>query len=268
MSDSLLQAQIEAAKAYEALFVPALFGQWAPKVAAAARVRRGQKVIDVACGTGVLARELATLVGSAGRVTGLDPVGGMLAVARHLAPNVQWLQGIAESLPFADQYFDAAVSQFGLMFFKDREQALCEMVRVIVPDGRLAIAVWDSLDHIPAYAAAVEVLDRNAGKQAADALRAPFVLGDRKELASLFDAARITEAQIATEKGTARFPSIRAMVEADLRGWLPVMGVFLAEDQIEAILTEAETALRSYAGDDGQLNFEVSAHIVAGHKAQ
>lgn len=268
MGEPALEAQTEAAKAYEALFVPAIFGQWTSKVASAAQVANGQKVLDVACGTGILAREVATRVGATGSVTGIDPIPGMLAVAKQLAPDIKWREGIAESLPFADQTFDVVVSQFGLMFFRDKHQALREMFRVLKPNGRLAIAVWDSLDRIPAYATAVELLEKKAGKEAADALRAPFVLGDRAELSSLFSGADITDAAIATEKGTARFPSIRIMVEADLRGWLPVMGVFLEEDQIQTILNDAETALRSYAGEDGEMTFDVSAHIVAATKTQ
>src|SRR5688500_232640 len=115
MSDPTLQPQIDAAKAYEQLFVPALFAQWAPKVLNAARLEAGQRVLDVACGTGVLAREALRRVGSSGHVTGIDAVPGMLAVAKQLAPNIEWRQGTAESLPFADGSFDAVVSQFGLM---------------------------------------------------------------------------------------------------------------------------------------------------------
>lgn len=71
----------------------------------------------------------------------------MLAVARQLEPAVDWREGFAESLPFPDESFDAVVSQFGLMFFTDRRQALREMLRVLVPGGRLAVAVWDSLEN-------------------------------------------------------------------------------------------------------------------------
>ena len=81
MTDSTLQAQTEAANAYEALFVPALFGQWAPKVADAARIQPGQRVLDVACGTGVLASDVASRAGSTGYAAGLDPSPGMLEVA-------------------------------------------------------------------------------------------------------------------------------------------------------------------------------------------
>jgi SAM-dependent methyltransferase len=266
MGKSALQAQVDAANAYEALFVPALFGQWAPKVADAAQIQPGQRVLDVACGTGILAREIALRIGSAERVVGLDPSPGMVAVARQLAPAIEWREGVAESLPFRDKSFDAVVSQFGLMFFTDRRQALREMLRVLTPGGRLAIAVWDSLDNIPAYASEVALLERMAGRQAADALRAPFVLGDRKDLATLLSEAGVASAQVTTHRGMAQFPGIRTMVEADLRGWLPVMGVILSEDQIDRILREAQHALSSYATGDGEVTFHLSAHLVTAKK--
>lgn len=267
MSEPTLQAQIEAAHAYEALFVPALFGQWAPQVADAARIQSGQRVLDVGCGTGILAREIASRIGSKGRVVGIDPSPGMLAVAKQLAPPaVEWREGVAESLPFPDQSFEAVVSQFALMFFTDRRQALREMLRVLTPGGRLAVAVWDSLDNIPAYASEVALLERMAGRQAADALRAPFALGDRKDLAALFSEAGVAVADITTHHGTAQFASIRTMVEADLRGWLPVMGVILAEDLISRILQDAEKALGSYATADGRVAFHVSAQLVTAER--
>lgn len=267
MSEPTLQAQIDAAHAYEALFVPALFGQWAGKVADAAQIRPGERVLDVGCGTGILAREIASRIGSVGRVAGIEPSPGMLAVARQLAPTVEWREGIAESLPFPDRSFDAVVSQFALMFFTDRRQALREMLRVLIPGGRLVVAVWDSLDNIPAYAAEVSLLERLAGRQAAEALRAPFVLGNRKDLAALFSEAGVAATEITTHHGTAQFPSIRTMVEADLRGWLPVMRVILAENLIGRILQDAEQALGSYATPDGRAAFQLSAHLITAKKA-
>jgi SAM-dependent methyltransferase len=266
MSAPTLQTQIEAANAYEAMFVPALFRQWASKVAEAAHIQPGQRALDVACGTGILARELNARMGSSGYVAGVDPNPGMVAVANQLAPAIKWREGVAESLPFPDQSFDAVVSQFGLMFFTDRRQALREMVRVLAPDGCMVVAVWDSLDNIPAFAAEVALLEETAGRRAADALRAPFVLGNRGELAALFSEAGVASAEITTHHGAARFPNIRTMVEADLRGWLPVMGVSLTEDQIGHILQEAEQALRAYATADGQASFDLSAHLVTARK--
>jgi SAM-dependent methyltransferase len=266
MSQSTLQAQIEAAQAYEALFVPAMFGQWAAKVADAAQIQPAQRVLDVGCGTGILAREIAARVGPAGRVAGIDPRAGMLAVAKQLAPSVEWREGVAESLPFPDRSFDAVVSQFALMFFTDRQRGLREMLRVLLPGGRLTVAVWDCLDNIPVYASEAALLERMAGRQAADAVRAPFVLGNRKDLAALFSAAGMAGVDIATHRGTAQFPSIRTMVEADLRGWLPAMGVILTEDAIGRILQDAEQALSSYATADGRAVFGLSAHLITAKK--
>jgi SAM-dependent methyltransferase len=266
MTDSAPQADTDSATAYQELFVPALFQQWTPHVVAAAKLQLGHRVLDVACGTGVLAREAASFVGSTGSVVGVDPSAGMLIVAKRLAPEIEWRQGTAESLPYADESFDAVISQFGLMFFTDRRQGVREMLRVLSPGGHLAVAVWDSLDNTPAYADAVALLDRVAGQRAADALRAPFSLGDRNELATLFAELGLTSSEIATRHGTARFPSIRSMVEADLRGWLPVMGVVLSEDLIARILKEAEHVLSRYVTAQGRVAFESPAHIVTGTK--
>ncbi|MFW6031517.1 MAG: methyltransferase domain-containing protein [Myxococcota bacterium] len=267
MSEPTLRAQIDAANAYETLMVPALVGEWASRVADAAQIRPGHRVLDVACGTGVLGREVAARTGPNGVVVGLDPAPGMLEAAKRLAPALEWRHGVAESLPFPDQSFDAVVSQFGLMFFKDRREALREALRVLVPEGRLAVAVWDSLDNIPAYSAEVALLDRVAGERAADALRAPFVLGGRDDLTALFEDAGIASVEVTTDRGTARFPSVRVMVEADLRGWLPVMGVVLPEEQITRILDEAEEVLGPYVTTGGTVVFDTSAHIVTGAKA-
>lgn len=262
MTEPTRDELIDAANAYEALFVPALFRQWAPRVADAAAIRDGHRVLDVACGTGILAREADSRIGAAGHVVGLDPNPGMLAVAARLAPDVEWREGVAESLPFAGGSFDAVVSQFGLMFFRDRRQALQEMRRVLAGGGRLVLAVWNSLDAIPAYASLVTLLEEMAGRPAADALRAPFVLGDRGRLSMLAGEAGMTAAAIQTLPGVAEFPSIRTMVEADLRGWLPVMGVILSDDHIEAILRQAERTLAAYETPDRRMSFPISAHLL------
>lgn len=267
MIESTLQTQIKAAQAYEELFVPALFGQWAPRTADAAELRPRERVLDVACGTGILAREVLLRVGSDGHVVGVDPNPGMLAVAKQIAPAIEWREGVAEGLPLPDQSVDAVVSQFGLMFVADRRQALREMLRVLTPSGRLVIAVWDSLDRMPAYASEVELLKRIAGGPAADAMRAPFSLGNRRDLTALLLEAGIGAAEIITVPGVARFPSIRTMVEADLRGWLPTVGVNLGGDQIARILQEAEQDLKPYTTPDGRVTFGLSAHLVTAKRA-
>lgn len=253
---------VAAAWAYEGLHVDALFRQWARPVLDAAEVVSASRVLDVACGTGVLAREALARVGPGGSVTGLDIAPGMLAVAESIEPGVTWTEGDAGDLPFDDDEFDAVVSQFGLMFFPDKLGALREMFRGAKPGHRIAVAVWDALERSAAYPAAVDLLERLAGPDAADALRAPFVLGDIDELRGLFEQAGASEVSIDTRSGTARFPSVRSMAEADLRGWLPVMGVDLDDALIEAILGEAEDALRDFVTADGAMVFDAPAHVV------
>jgi SAM-dependent methyltransferase len=101
------QVSTDAAEVYESCFVPAIFGAWAGPVADAAGIRRGDKVLDVGCGTGVLAREALRRVGEEGHVVGVDLNEGMLAVAARTEPNVEWRRGDAASLPFEDARFDA-----------------------------------------------------------------------------------------------------------------------------------------------------------------
>ena len=258
--------QLAAATAYQDFFVPALFEEWAPRLVEAARIEPGQHVLDVACGTGVLAREAASRTGPRGRVAGLDANPGMLAVAARLNPEIEWREGQAEALPFPDGSFDAVVSQFGLMFFSDRLRALREMQRVLKPGGRLAVAVWDSLDNTPTYEREVAILRRVAGQAAADALRLPFVLGDRAALKQLFTDAGMPSATLTTHRGRGRFPSVRALVSADLTGWLPLMGVMLTEGEIQRIVSAAEDELRPWVSADGSYVFDSPAHIVTASK--
>ena len=260
--DRAQQGQVSrsAADVYEEFFVPALFREAAQQLVRGAEIRRGQAVLDVACGTGVLAREAVAATGDAGKVSGLDRNDGMLAVARRLAPGIDWQLGRAEALPFADRRFDRVFSQFGLMFFDDRTAALREMRRVMKPGGRLQVAVWDSLHRTPGYAAMVKLLDRLFGAPAADALRAPFVLGEPAALRATFASAGLAGAQIETFDVTARFPSLEAWVRTDVKGW--TLADMIDEDQYQTLLVEARKDLAAFERSDGSVAFRSPAHVV------
>ena len=247
-----------AAEVYEEFFVPALFGQWPDSVLDAVMVGESERVLDVGCGTGVLARAAVERVGKAGRVAGIDPNDGMLAVARRLGPEVAWSTGVAEQLPYPDASFDRVVSQFALMFFMDARAALAEMARVLAPGRSVAIATWTSLDTTPGYAAMVELLGDLFGDRAADALRAPFLLGDPDEVyqlaATVFDNPVVT-----THDGTARFESIEAWVHTDIRGW--TLADMINDDDYESLLREAKRRLNRFTDSQGRVSFPAPALI-------
>lgn len=255
------QLTASAAEVYERFFVPALFGEWAPRLCAAAAVGPRRQVLDVACGTGIVAREALRRGAEA---TGLDRNAGMLAVARRLAPSVDWREGLAESLPFADESFDAVICQFGLMFFEDRVRSLREMGRVLRPGGRLAVATWDSLDGTPGYRAMVDLLQRLFGEQIAAGLRAPFVLGEPGDLRALFEAAGLQTPRIATITGTARFPSIEGWVRTDIKGW--TLADAIDDAQYAELQAAAREELQRFRQPDGAVAFASPAHIVTALK--
>jgi len=266
MDQDVSQDLIDAGRSYEALFVPALFEAWTKHLVEGAGISEGSHVLDVACGTGVLARSALAKTGASGRVVGADPAPGMLAAANELEPNVEWVLCGAESLNVEYESFDCVVSQFGMMFFEDREKAAKEMFRALRPGGSLAIAVWRSVDQNPAYADIIKVLEDNVGTAAADALRLPYSLGDSNEVQEVLESVGFDGVTVKAKTEIAKFPSSRQMVEAELRGWLPIFDIFLGEDAINEVLIESDKLLRKYSAPSGEAVFPTSARIFTARK--
>ena len=253
-----------AAEIYEEFFVPALFQEWTARVVDQAQIISGQRVLDIACGTGVLSRTALNYVGNTGSVVGVDINEGMLAVARNKHPDVEWKQTPAESLPFDTGSFDAVISQFGLMFFENRTRAIEEMIRVLRPDGKLVIAVWDTLENTAGYLAMVDLLQQLFGDEAANGLRVPYNLGDVDKLKSLFQQPKLKNVKVDTQEGYARFPSLEAWIYTDIKGW--VLADMIDDEQYARLLKEARTALASFVADEGSVVFKAPAHIVSATK--
>jgi demethylmenaquinone methyltransferase/2-methoxy-6-polyprenyl-1,4-benzoquinol methylase len=116
-----------------------LHHRWRARAADLAAAAPGERVLDVATGTGDLAVELARRVGPQGRVVGSDFSERMLAVARRKAPHVEFEWGNALALPYADGAFDAATVGFGARNFSDLDRGLAEMARVVRPGGRVVV---------------------------------------------------------------------------------------------------------------------------------
>jgi len=258
------QVTASAAEVYDEFFLPALFEAWAPRVVAVAALQPGQRVVDVACGTGVLAMEAALATSPGGQVVGIDLNPGMLAVARRKAPQISWLEAPAEALPLEAESFDAAVSQFGLMFFEDQQAAMEEMWRVVRPGGRLAIAVWDSLDNTPGYAAITSLLARLFGDDVAALLESPYSLGDPNALRALIARAGVTDLEVQRMPGEACFPSIRSWMHSDVRGW--TLANELDDEQYERLVSEAELELSRFVTADGSVRFAHPALIASAQK--
>ena len=209
------QISAEAAEAYEAAFVPAFFEQWVPHLLDAVDVRPGRRVLDVACGTGVVARGAADRVGEHS-VTGLDANEAMLAVARRVRPGITWRRGDAADLPFPDGSFDVVLCQMALMFFPDPAPAVGEMARVTSAGGTVAIDVPAALADQEAFAAFVEMVAGHASPEAANLLTAYFACGDLDRLTGLLTAAGLVEVTARTELGRYRAPSIDVAVTTEV----------------------------------------------------
>jgi SAM-dependent methyltransferase len=262
---SILDEARNPAEVYDAQFVPALFAPWGPVVVAEAGVREGDRVLDVACGTGALTLAAVDAVGPAGSVVGLDANPEMLAVARRKPVRAEWLEGRAEALPLPDDEFDAVISQFALMFFDDKPRALAEMMRVLRPGGRLAVAVCDAVERSPGYGAFASLLDRLFGREVGDAFRAPFSLGDAGRLGDICREAGIDGAGVVSRNGKVRFRSIDAMVSTE-RACVWTLGGVLGDDQFARLLEQSRTALAPFVTDDGSIAFDMPSLIVKARK--
>lgn len=195
------------AESYENLMVPGLFAPWASHLIQSANPQPGERILDVACGTGIVARQIARRVGSQGTVIGLDLDPEKITVARAAAEReglaIEWHTSPAERLPFSDGSFDLITCQFGLMFFSDRHAALMEMHRVLRTGGRVALSVWQSLEREPFYQTLDEVSRRYLGKSSVEEV---FSLGDSGELRRLLTDAGFKHVEIEPMSIMARFP--------------------------------------------------------------
>lgn len=170
------------AEIYEHVLVPSIFEPWSEEIIARARpIGPSDRILDLGCGTGIVARKLRERLGGGARITGVDMNGQMLAVARKAAPEIDWREANAMSLPFADASFDIVVCQQMLQFVPDPLVALAEIRRVLVPGGKVVFATWRPRHEIPFF----EVLGKIVEKHLGPCNEKRFRLGDDAELRRL-----------------------------------------------------------------------------------
>jgi ubiquinone/menaquinone biosynthesis C-methylase UbiE len=264
-STESFQISAEQAEGYEAKFVPAIFAEWAAPLVEAADLVPGQTVLDVACGTGIVARTAADRVGPSGRVTGLDLSAGMLTVARRLRADIQWRQGDATALPFPDGSFDAVLCQAALMFFPDATRALGEMARVCRPGGTIGVQVFAGLDTQPAYGPWIEMVAQHAGQDAISLLSTYWVHGDLDVLRGRFAAAGLDVAAVRTLTATARWESIDEMVRTEVDS--TPLADRIGDDVYRRIRTESEAVLGRFLTADGA-EIPIAGHVVIARRPQ
>lgn len=193
---------------YERWFVPAIGAPLANDLIKVAALRPGERVLDVACGTGIVARLASQLVGAHGTVAGLDINPLMLAVARSTTPPgmaIDWHEGSAEALPLPDASFEAVLCQMGLQFVADKHAALSEMWRVLAPGGRLVLNVPGPTPQL--FAVMGDALARHIGAEAAGFVNHVFSLHDPAELQNLIYGAGFRDVSVQVDTKSLRLPA-------------------------------------------------------------
>lgn len=254
----------EQAEAYEKLFVPALFAQWAPLMVDIAHIEKGQRVLDVACGTGVAARAAADRVGPAGSVVGLDLNPAMLDVAAGTRRDIDWRHGDAANLPFGDNEFDAVVCQSALFFFPDVDAAVAEMARVVRPGGVVAIQTYASLDEQPGFVELDGIVHRIAADNAMQLLDTYWSQGDLPALCGTLSQARLDVVETRTTLGAAIYGSVENLIEIEVKG--TPLADRLSDAQISQILAECTEVLARFLTPTGELAMPIRAYLVMGRK--
>lgn len=245
-----------AAEAYEKYIVPAFMLPLVKGVIETAALQAGECVLDVACGTGLVARLVAPRVAPGGAVSNLDFDPAMIAVARRLVqspPRVSltWHCASALSMPFEDDVFDLAFCLNGLQFLPDYAAGLAEMHRVMKPGGRLIVTVLSSVDRCKGHSLVFRGLERR-GVDPAPMLKA-FALGDADKLKALAGNAGFSEVSVRAMHDRVRFPSARHFVDALAVGAVATRHALsrLPEEQRAVFLQEMDEEFCQYATDGG-----------------
>jgi len=210
------------ADVYEMNLVAPLFEPFARATLERVTPVPGESLLDIACGTGIVARLARPLVGPGARVVGVDLSPDMIAVAGRIEPSVEWRQGDAAALPLEPgETFDVVVCQQGLQFVADRSAAAQCLARAVAPGGRVAVSTWQSLDHTPLFRELHQVAERHLGPMTDR--RHGF--GDADALERLLRESGFGEVDVTTVTRTVRFTDGATFLRMNAMAQIGMSGV-------------------------------------------
>jgi len=237
------------AETYERLLVPAIFAPWAQEILSRARpIGSADRILDLGCGTGIVARLLRDRLGGGARITGVDASTDMIAMAKSITPALEWREASALKLPFDDASFEIVVSQQMLQFVPELASALCEIRRVLVPGGRLVAATWRARSEQPLYEILGQIAERHLGR----ASEKRFLLGDEAALFEMLASAGFTDVRIDIVTRTDHFQEFPFRLSAlaanfDLSAFSPSE----REARLSALEAESREAVEQFASNGG-----------------
>ncbi len=253
---------------YQEFLVPAMFAPFAERLVEHGYVRLGSRVLDVACGTGVVSRAAAILAGTGGSVAGVDLGEPTVVIARSYpaeesAAPIDYAQADAAVLPFDAEDFDVALCQQGLQFFPERAAALAEMRRVLKPGGRVAVATWKEIE--PQFSAIADALGRHVSTEAAQMMHSPFALGDGATLAQLMSDAGFREVAVIDETIECTWASHSEFARLYIAA-SPIASVFAAASSHsqQAVSDEVAERLAPHATPEGSLRMPMTSNVAVG----
>ena len=254
------------ASIYETQLVTTIFEPLARTLIERARPKPGENVLDAACGTGVVARLVAPMVGPSGRTVGLDFDPVMIEMARSLAPEIEWRHGDLQNLAFADELFDLVICQEGLQYLPDRGAGLRQIHRVLRPGGRMVLAIWSDLAKSPGHFLLFEALGEILGPDGARPMA--WSLADEAQLLKLVSEAGFVSVATTIVSLQTTYPSARRFVEILLNGSSKVTRELLAQipaDRKAAFIDEVAIRLHAYETSDA-LELPMESRLLVAHK--
>jgi len=247
------------AETYEQYLGPTMADPWTRVLLEYAAPQSRERVLDVACGTGTVARHVAPMVGTQGIVVALDINPAMLAVGRSLpAPagaSIEWREGDAIRLDLPEAVFDLVVCQQGLQFFPDRAAAVREMRRVLTRSGRVIVSVWESLERHPLYEALLTATARYLTVPVS-AVDLSFSLSNADELDALLRSAGFLRTQVHSRSLDIHLPSPERFVQLTVEGAATSIATFTQLDAatraalVDAVALQVEPIVRHYRDGD------------------